>query len=133
MSDRDQAIISRLRRGYAAFSRGDFETAIENAHPEIEVFRLGGQAPLKGADALRAWMEPDALEEQRIEALEFRPNGNKVLVRQRTRARGVGSGIELDVENWVVWTLDDDGCTTRVEVFAIDQKAEALEAAGLSE
>ena len=133
MSDRDQELISRFRRSYAAFSRGDFDTAMEKAHPEVEFFRPGGQAPLKGADALRAWMEPDALEDQRIEALEFRFNGNKVLVRQKTRARGVGSGIELDVDSWVVWTLDDDGFTTRMEVFLIHQKTEALEAAGLSE
>ena len=133
MSDRDQELIDRFRRSYAAFSRGDFDTAMENAHAEIEFFLPGGQAPLKGAAAVRAWMELDALEDQRIEALEIRPNGNKVLVRQKTSARGAGSGIELDVDSWVVWTLDDDGSTRRLEVFLIHQKAEALEAAGLSE
>ena len=133
MSDRDQEIISTLRRAYEAFSRGDFDTAIEIAHPEVEVGLPGGQSPLRGADALRAWMEPDAIEEQRIEPREFRINGNKVLVRQHTWGRGAGSGIEVEVDMWTVWTLDDAGLVTRMESFLVDQENEALEAAGLRE
>ncbi len=78
-------------------------------------------------------MEPDAFDEQQIEPLEFSVQGNKVLVRQHTKARGAGSGIELDLENWAVWTLNDDGLATRVESYLLHQEAEALEAAGLSE
>ena len=78
-------------------------------------------------------MEPDALEDQRIEPLEFRTNGNRVLVRQHNLARGATSGIELDFEAWAVWTLDDDGLVTRVEGFLPHQESDALEAAGLSE
>lgn len=77
-------------------------------------------------------MEPEAFEDQRIEPIEFRVNGNKVLVRQHTVARGAGSGIEVDVENWAVWTLDDDGLATRIESFLIHEESEALEVAGLS-
>jgi ketosteroid isomerase-like protein len=133
MSNRDQEMISSLRRAYEAFNRGDFDTAVEVAHSEIEFVPPGGQAPLRGADALRAWMEPDAFEEQQLQPREFRVQGNKVLVRQHTRARGAGSGIELDLEAWVLWTLDDDGLVTRVEGFLPHQDAEALEAAGLSD
>ncbi len=78
-------------------------------------------------------MEPDAFAEQRIEPLEFRVNGDKVLVRQELFARGAGSGIELDVGSWAVWTLDDEGFIARGEMFMLDQEADALEAAGLSE
>ena len=42
--------------------------------------------------AFRAWMEPDALVDSRIEPLEFHTTGNKVLVHQLNRARGAGSG-----------------------------------------
>ena len=133
MSDRDQEIISSLRRAYEAFSRADFDTAIEIAHPDVEFVPPGGQSPLRGADALRAWMEPDAIEEQKIEPREFRVRGNKVLVDQHTWGRGAGSGIEVEVDMWVVWTLNDDGLVTRVEAFLVDQENQALEAAGLSE
>ncbi len=131
MPDRAEGTIETLRRGYEAFSRGDFDAAIELADPEIEFVPPGGQRPLRGAKAFRAWMEPDALVEQRIEPVEFRINGNRVLVRQHTTARGAGSGIELDLDNWAVWTLNEDGFATRVESFLIHEESEALEAAGL--
>jgi ketosteroid isomerase-like protein len=133
VSDRDQEIIGSLRRSFDAFNRADFDTAMEIAHPEIEFVPPGGQSSLRGADALRQWMEPDAFEEQQIQPREFRVNGNKVLVRQHGRARGAESGIELDIEAWTVWTLDDDGLVTRVEFYLPHQETEALEAAGLRE
>jgi ketosteroid isomerase-like protein len=133
MSDRDEEIIARLRRSYEAYSRGDFDTAIEVAHPEVELVPPGGQASLRGAEAVSAWMEPDAFASQDIEPLDFRVEGNKVLVRQRSRIRGAASGIEMEVDLWVVWTLNDDGLVTRIENYLDHQEAEALEAAGLSE
>ena len=126
-------MISRLRRAYEEFNRGDFDTAIELAHPEIEFFPPGGQAPIRGADAFRAWMEPDAFEWQTFEIREFRVQGNNVLVRVHSRAVGAGSGIEMEIEAWALWTFDDDGLATRVEGFLPHQDAEAFEAAGLSE
>jgi hypothetical protein len=86
-----------------------------------------------GAEALRAWMRPDAFEEQQIEPSEFTVNGNRVLVRDHVRAQGAGSGIEVDVKGWSVWTLNEDGLATRLEFFLDHQRAEALEAAGLRE
>ena len=133
MSDRDQEIINSLRRVYEAFSRADFDAAVGIAHPDIEFGLPGRQSPLRGVDALRAWMEPDAIAEQRVEPRDFRVRGNKVLVRQHTWGRGAGSGIEVEVDQWVVWTLNDDGLVTRMEAFLVDQEGEALEAAGLSE
>ncbi|MGA9636219.1 MAG: nuclear transport factor 2 family protein [Solirubrobacterales bacterium] len=131
MSEENVEIVERLRRGYEAFNRGDFDAALEMADPEIEFVRPSALSPVRGTDALRGWMEPDAFEEQVIEPLELRVAGNKVLVHQRNSARGAGSGVEVSNENWTVWTLNDEGLATRAEAF--DQKAEALVAAGLSE
>jgi ketosteroid isomerase-like protein len=133
MSDRDEEIIARLRRFYEAFNRDDIDAAMEIAHPEIEFVRPWGQPPLRGADALRGWMQPDAFDAQQLEALELSIKGNKVLVRSHARGRGAGSGIEVDVDFWAVWTLDDDGLATRLEFYLDHQEAEALEAAGLQE
>jgi ketosteroid isomerase-like protein len=133
MSDRDQEISDSLRRTYDAFNRGDFDAAMEIAHPEIEFVPPGGQSSLRGADAVRAWMGPDAFEEQLIEAREIRVQGTKALVRQYARARGAGSGIELEMDILAVWTLDDDGRATRIESFLLHQESEALAAAGLEE
>jgi ketosteroid isomerase-like protein len=133
MTDRDTQMVTTLRRSYEAFNRGDFDAAIAMARPEVEFVRPGGQAPVRGVAALRAWMEPDAFEEQRVEVLDFKVQGDKVLVRQHTRARGAGSGIELDLESSTVWTFDDDGFVTRLEFFLHHEEGEALKAAGLSE
>jgi ketosteroid isomerase-like protein len=133
MDGRDAAMIDALRRAHEAFNRGDFDAAMEIAHPEVEFVPPGGQASLSGAEALRAWMEPDAFEEQRIEPLDFRVEGRKVLVHAHAQARGAGSGIELDIKNWTVWTFDDDLLVTRMESFLPHEESEALEAAGLSE
>jgi ketosteroid isomerase-like protein len=133
MDERDVAMIDALWRTYEAFNRGDFDTAVQLAHPEVEMVPVGGQASLRGAAAVRAWMEPDAFEEQRIKPLDFRVEGNKVLARQHTQARGVGSGINLDQEIWTVWTFDDDLLVTRMESFLPHEESEALNAAGLRE
>jgi ketosteroid isomerase-like protein len=132
MSEREREIITTLRRAYEAFSSADFDTAIEIAHPEVEFIPVGGQTPMKGAEAFRAWMEPDAIAEQRIEPREFRVNGDKVLVRAHSWARGAGSGIEVEVDGWAVWTVNEDNLVTRVEGFLIHEEMEALQAAGLS-
>lgn len=133
MSGRDAAMIDALRRAFEAFNRGDFDAAVEVAHPEVELVPPGGQAPLRGAAAVRAWMEPDAFEDQRFEPLDFRVEGNRVLVHQHTQARGVGSGINLDLDHWTVWTFDDDLLITRAETYLPHQETEALQAAGLRE
>jgi hypothetical protein len=53
-------------------------------------------------------------------------------VRQKGRARGASSGIEVETETWAVWTFDEDGLATRIEGYLIHQEDEALKAAGLS-
>jgi ketosteroid isomerase-like protein len=126
-------MINVLRRAHEAFNRGDFDAAADFAHPEVEFIPPGGQAPLRGVEALRAWMEPDAFEQQRIEPLDFTVQGNKVLVRQHAKARGTGSGIELDIENWTVWTFDDELLVIRMESFLPHERSKAFEAAGLSD
>ncbi len=133
MDGHNAAMIDALQRTYEAFNRGDFDAAVAIAHPEMEFVPPGGQASLRGAAAVRAWMEPDAFEEQRIEPLDFRAEGMKVLVRQHTQARGAGSGIVLDMDVWAVWTFDDDLLVTRLESFLPHEESEALEAAGLRE
>ncbi len=129
----DEKMIAALRRLHDAFNRGDFEAVVQLADPDIELVRAGGQSSVKGVAALREWMEPDAIEEQRVEPLDFRVKGDKVLVRVHTTGRGAGSGIEIDEVTCIVYTLDDHGLVTRVELFLPHEEAEALEAAGLSE
>lgn len=128
----DEEIIERLQAGYDAFNRGDFDTAIAFFHPDVEYIPVGGQPPIRGADAVRAWMEPSAFERQVIEAREITVNGDRALVRIHAAVRGAGSGIEMEVESWVVLTQGPDGLVTRMEVFFLYEEEQARAAAGLS-
>ncbi len=124
----EKELIERLRRNNDALNRGDFDVAIQLADPDIVFVRPGGLPELRGVDAVRAWMEPDAFESQQIEALGFEVAGNRVLSRLRTRARGAGSGIEMEIEAITVWTFNEDGKVTRVESFMTTEEDQARRA-----
>jgi ketosteroid isomerase-like protein len=129
MSIPEDELIRRLHRGYDAFNRGDYEAATEWVHPDVVLVSLSpGRTELRGADALRAWMEPDAFESQASEALEIEIAGNRALIHQRTKARGAGSGIEMEIDSWAVWTFDGDGRVTRIENYLEHEEDEARRA-----
>jgi ketosteroid isomerase-like protein len=125
------ARIETVRRGFAAMSRGDYEEAIALMRPDVEYIPPGGQSPIRGAERLRRWMEPDAFDEQGIELISVDGSGEKLLVEQRLTARGAVSGIELELVSWSVWTFDEDGLVARLEIYLPTESAEAREAAGL--
>ena len=128
----ETAAVARVRAVLDAYNRQDFDAVLVHNNPEIEIVRIGVLPAVRGIEALRAWMEPDAFESQVIEPLELRPVGDKVLVHQRNRIRGAGSGLETDFHSWTVWTFDDDGLVIRLEVFLGHEEAEAREATGLA-
>jgi ketosteroid isomerase-like protein len=124
----DEQLIERVKRIYEAFNRGDFDDATTGAHPDLVLVRPGRQPELRGAGAVRAWMEPDAFESQTTELLDFEVEGNRVLTRQRTASRGAGSGIEIVIRSWSVWTFDDQGRVTRIELYLHHEEDEARRA-----
>jgi ketosteroid isomerase-like protein len=137
MGGLDDEVLAKLWRGYAAFNRGEFDNAMSELafDPEFEFVRaaFGRQGTIRGAAAYREWMQPDAIESQSIEVVDFRVVGHKVLVQQHGSGTGAHSGIELSVDTWAVWTFSEDGDVVRVEAFSATQKAEAFAAAGIRE
>jgi ketosteroid isomerase-like protein len=125
MSIPDDELIERLRQGYDAFNRGDYEAATEWVHPDVVFISPTGLTELRGAEAFRAFMEPDAFESQVSEPGDVEIVGNKALIHQYTRARGAGSGIEMEVETWAVWSFDEDGRVTRMETYLQHEEKEA--------
>jgi hypothetical protein len=124
----EEDLIERLRRVYELFNAEEFDAAVELAHPEIVFVRPAAQSELRGVEALRAWMEPDAFESQVIEPREFEAAGNRILVRQHSTARGAGSGIEIEIDSWTLWTFDDEGKVTRMQFFLPNEEDEARRA-----
>jgi hypothetical protein len=124
-------IEERVRAGYDAFNRGALDRAATYYHPGVELHRPGGLSPLVGADALRAWMEPDAFAEQTIEPLSVEVGDGRVLIHQRMRAVAAGSGIEMENDTWAVMTYDQDLLVTRIETFLFHEEETAREVAGI--
>jgi ketosteroid isomerase-like protein len=123
-----------VRRWLKALSSEDFDVAFELVHPDVELVPPGGQPPYRGAESLRRWMEPDAFQEQVVTPTELVQAGERtILASHDLKARGAGSGIELAGHSWSVWTFDEAGLITRIQIYLDHEEAKAREAAGLGE
>jgi ketosteroid isomerase-like protein len=127
-----QENVETVRRWFDALSTEDFDAALAMVHRGVVLVPPGDQAPYRGAESLRRWMEPDAFPGQVVSPLETVVAGDgTVLCRQHVSARGRASGIELDVRSWSVWTFDEEGLITRIEIYLEHEEEKAREAAGL--
>jgi ketosteroid isomerase-like protein len=120
--------VALLREAYAAFNRGAVDEFLHLLDENVE-WRPPSTSlepePRQGRDAVRAYLAPDMFEEQTAEPLEVVEEGNRILVAARVRARGRGSGIELDQTSFHVWTIAGERAV-RFEVYL--DRAEALAA-----
>ena len=118
-----------------AYNRGDFDAVREKAEPEFVLIPAGAQPPIKGADKVREWME----DYRRLRVPGSRTSGASRGRKQGSGSgtlaefRGAGSGIEIEVLAWVVWTFNEAGRTIKLEIYLDHEKADAFKAAGLSE
>jgi ketosteroid isomerase-like protein len=131
-----QENVEIVRQGLEAFDRRDRAAWLAFVDQDCEVVtdRLWPEAaPIRGREA--AW----EFYVKVVEPFERYPVGNsklvdagadKVLIHQRNNVRGRASGAEVEINYWVVTTFRE-GRIVRNEWFA--DRAEALEAAGLSE
>jgi ketosteroid isomerase-like protein len=131
---REEAIteedIERMKRGFALFNEENFDALREFFAPDVVIERAGQLAPLKGWDEFRALQEPDAFAWQRVHPLDWIVNGDKVLIRIRSHSKGAASGVELELEGWLVWTVRDGQV---VHMINTNDEAHARAAAGLGQ
>jgi hypothetical protein len=79
-------------------------------------------------------MDPDAFRAQVVTPVEVVIAADRtILGRQHLKARGASSGVEMEGHSWSVWTFDEGGLITRIEIYLDHEEDKALEAAGLSE
>lgn len=94
--------------------------------PAVE-FEVGGEAPLRGVDAVAAYMRrlPESFSALSYEVEEAREAGTAVLVLVHSSARGAVSDISTDARTAHLWRFEGD----RVVHFAVyPVRAEGLAA-----
>jgi ketosteroid isomerase-like protein len=139
MSKQDSSVVrtnAQVVRGvYDGWIDGDVTRAIGYLDPEI-VWEAITDAPdagtYRGHAGARRYME-DWLGDFDINSMDFEEvidGGDCVVVVQRARTTGKGSGVETQLQYAVAYRLRDDRI---LEIKEFRTKAEALEAAGLEE
>ena len=126
--------VERVKRAFAALSKGDFEAALEHIDPSFEVDdRVAPEAnpTERGPGALVTNLRTvtDAFGDLDWEAQEIVDLEDRVLVRVRLTARGKHSALPIDEEVGHVYTIEN-GKAVKLEIFRT--WAEAREAAGAS-
>jgi ketosteroid isomerase-like protein len=122
------ALNELVAAAYDSFNRGDVEPILDLLHPDVEWVPPPTSLeprPLRGRHAVREYLAPNFFESQTAEPLETIEHGNRLLVVARVRARGRGSGIEIDQTVYHLLTIED-GRAVRFEVHV--DRGEALSA-----
>jgi ketosteroid isomerase-like protein len=134
MSQENVEIVRRFEESWAT---RDLDAALACVHEDFEFDWSDSRGPFvgtyKGRDGLtHFWTDMlEAWEQFRPEAEQFFDLGaERLLTLDVVRARGKGSGIDMEARGAMLWTMQE-GKIIRVKMF--QTKDEALEAAGLSE
>lgn len=114
-----------------AYVRGEVEEALSALAPDIE-YKRAEEAVVRGRDAVRAGWEQWEADWEDLETILESPidAGDHVVLPVLFRARGRGSGIEIEGRFYEVLELRDRK-VIRWEEFS--ERTEALKAAGLEQ
>jgi ketosteroid isomerase-like protein len=126
--------VAIVRKYIEAFNRRDFDSLIGDTDPAVELSEwpeAPGAQTYRGPDGLRQAFEKwfESWEWMHLDIVELIDAGDQVLVGLEQRARGSGSGVEVEIKSHNVYSFRD-GMVTRVQLF-IDREP-ALAAAGLT-
>jgi ketosteroid isomerase-like protein len=130
-------LVRRLRQGYAAANRRDFDLLLTGLDPGIEyhtseAWRFDFDPLYHGHDGyLKVWRGLlESFDDVRLDAEELLDLGHRVLVTIKLSGHGAGSGVSTSQSQFQVFTMRR-GLVIRQHDF--QDPAEALEAVGLSE
>jgi ketosteroid isomerase-like protein len=131
-----QENVEILRRGFEAFVRGDFDSALADVHEDFVATRVAPMpdiTPYYGPEGLmQIFVDWTAdFDEFEMSPEEFiDANAEQVIIRQRQRAVGARSGVPIEAEFWFVNTMRERKLL-RLEIYA--SESQALKAVGLAE
>lgn len=107
-----------------AWSRRDLPAVLRRLHPDCEVRPAETNRTLRGHEEFAAGFEDwfEAFEEFSVNPEDFRTHDDRVLVSMRQRARGKGSGVEVEQRFYQLFTVRD-GLVFGFEEFADEPEA----------
>jgi ketosteroid isomerase-like protein len=124
-----------IRAGYDAWNRNDWKAMKELLSPDIEIDatdRVLNPDSYRGMDGFRRMTDEiaEVWDSWEVEPLQVVERGDVMYVAHRVRARGKGSGVEVEQMYWSVWTLRN-GKVAKLALFV--DRDRALAAAGLAD
>ena len=134
MSQEKVEVGEPARRLWAALNKRDWDAFSAELDPEMEYAPREEHAVYRGPEAVveyaKRWLEAWDTFFGEAEEVESAPAEDRAVVALRLRGRGKGSGVEIDERLFWVYALRG-GRLYRISEYP--DRAEALEAAGLSE
>jgi ketosteroid isomerase-like protein len=132
-SDTQQRNVELTRRGFEAYNAGDYQSLISLLHPAVELHadsELINGGDYRGHEGFTRWNNEwnEAWEEFTIEPRSLETfGGHIILVDTHQVARGVGSGIDVEMDVYWAFEVEDDQLI-RMHLYADrDRAAEAIE------
>ena len=130
-----QENVELVRRGWAAYERGDLSGVIALLSPEMVTY-VAPPVPVAGTyhgpegflQLTIDWAE--GFDDLVVTGQEFIEAGDQVVVRSLHKSHGAASGVPVETDLWYVFTVREEQ-VARVDIF--NEGREALKAAGLSE
>ncbi len=123
-----------VRRLVDAFNHLDVEPVMDALDPDCELHEwptAPGARSYHGHDGVRSALDTwfESWDWMQIEILELVARGDRLLVVLHQRAMGKGSGVEVEIKSFNVYTFRA-GKLLRMQMFTEEEPA--LEAAGLT-
>jgi ketosteroid isomerase-like protein len=134
MSEENVEVGEPVRRLWAALSKRDWDAFSAELDPEMEYTPVEEHVLYRGPEAViqyaERWLEAWDTFLGEVEEVESAPTEDRAFIALRFRGSGKGSGVEIDERGF--WVAEvRGGRLYRISEYS--DRAEALEAAGLSE
>jgi ketosteroid isomerase-like protein len=134
MPEENVEVGKSVRRLFAAFNRRDWRAFSAELDAEVEYVPVEEDAVYRGPEAVtqyaKGWLEAWGTFLGEVEEIESTPVKDRAFIVVRFRGGGKGSGVAIDTRGF--WVSESRGGRL-YRISDYTDRAEALEAAGLSE
>jgi ketosteroid isomerase-like protein len=126
--------VEMVERFVDAFNRRDLDSVLDVLDPQVELYEwpeAPGARSYRGPDGVRAALDSwfEAWEWMRVAIRDIRALDHDLFITLHQRAKGKGSAVEVEIESYNLYTVDN-GKVTCMRLFTDRDAAER--AAGIA-